>query len=75
MTNTKELESLIKQMRDKGKLVLVNYKLTDDGRTIHDKITILNTQGIGNNPMSPIYAAETMRRWLATQGLNNDHSI
>lgn len=68
MTTTKELDQLTKRMRDAGRLVLTKYTLTEDGRTIYDSITILNTPGIGEHPMAPIRAAEIMREWLS----NND---
>lgn len=61
-TDTRELELLIRRVKDKGGVVTVTYEANDEGRTLFDTIQITGMKGIGPYPMTPIAAAEAMRR-------------
>lgn len=68
MTDTKELNTLINQAEALGAVVTVTYDqdaLIDEGRHIHETIQVTGLAGIGPYPMSPIAAAESLRRALS----------
>lgn len=65
MTDTYELDELITRARTLGAAVTVEYDadiLAKEGRRIHQTIQVSGLAGVGPYPMSPISAAETLRR-------------
>lgn len=62
MTDTKELSSLIECIRSMGANVDVQY----DVEGYIDTVQISGVKGVGPYPMSPIAAAECMRRVVAS---------
>lgn len=62
MTDTYELDRLVQQARALGATVVVTYELNDEGRRLYESVTVRNLRGIGPYPMSPLSAAETLRR-------------
>jgi hypothetical protein len=67
MTDTQELDDLITSARARGAIVTVVYDadvFVAEGRRIHESIQVTGLPGVGPYPMSPISAAETLRRAL-----------
>jgi hypothetical protein len=65
MTDTNELNDLIAGARARGATVIVEYDaelLASEGRRVHQTIRVSGLEGVGPYPMSPISAAETLRR-------------
>lgn len=65
MTDTYELDSLIIRARSLGATVVIEYDagaLAKEGRQIYQTIQVSGLAGVGPYPMSPISAAETLRR-------------
>lgn len=65
MTDTQELNDLITSARARGAVVIVKYDddlLAKEGRLVHESIQVSGLAGVGPYPMSPLSAAETLRR-------------
>lgn len=58
MTDKKEIEGLKAKIEDMGGRVSIN----EDSEGWIDNVTIIGIKGIGTMPMSPIFAAERMRK-------------
>ncbi len=75
MTDTAELNDLVSQARYHGAQVTVTYDghaFLAEGRKVHSAIRIADRwQGIGSGEMSPLNAAEVLRRanWQALHEL------
>ena len=62
MTCKKELQELATWAESRGAVVIINEKMENDGALYIDSLQVIGLKGCGPCPMSPIYAAETLRR-------------
>lgn len=62
MTDTEELDDLIRHARQLGAMIFVTYEPNDEGRKLYQTVRVENMPRVGPHPMSPISAAEALRR-------------
>lgn len=70
MTDSKELESLMQFLRQRG----VRIAVTHSPEGYIDEISFKNAKGFGPYPMSPLAAAERMRMVVFRAGFRYDQA-